>query len=290
MDDVGVRRAKRLVARTFSLTGVSSALLRAQSLVPRGYVRVVNYHGTPPEHAARFEAQVAWLAAHFAPVTEAALDDFFRTGRWGAPKPGIIVSFDDGLRSNYAVAAPTLERHGLVGWFFVPVGFIDTPPEAQRAFAEARQVQVDHAWPDGRLAMSWDELRALSRRHVIGSHTRSHLRLGSEVAPAALEDEIVRTRDDLAAHLGKPANAFCWVGGEESSYSAEAARVVRRAGYRYAFMTNNAPIVASTDPLQLQRTNLEASWSLDVLRFQLSGVMDAAYAPKRERVNRLTAR
>ncbi len=42
------------------------------------------------------------------------------------------------------------------------------------------------------------------------------------------------------------------------------------------------------EPLQIQRTNLEAAWPLDVVRFQLSGVMDALYAPKRRRVNRLT--
>jgi len=64
--------------------------------------------------------------------------------------------------------------------------------------------------------------------------------------------------------------------------------VIRRAGYRFSFMTNNAPLRPGDDPLHIQRTNVEAGWSLDVLRFQLSGVMDLAYAPKRRRVDRLT--
>jgi len=289
--DEGVRWEKRLLARALSATGVSRAMLEAQSLLHRGdYIRVVNYHGTPPADAASFERQVAWLAEHFAPVSAASLARFFEEGAWRATRPGIIVSFDDGLRTNHDVAAPILERYGLVGWFFVPVGFVDAPASAQTAFAEGHQIRVDHAYVDGRVAMSWDELRALSARHVVGCHTRTHRRLARTVPPSDLEDEIIRARADLAAALGRAVDAFCWVGGEESSYSAEAARVVRRAGYRFGFMTNNAPLRPGDDPLHIQRTNLESAWSLDVLRFQLSGLMDVAYLPKRRRVNRLTRR
>ena len=286
-----IRREKLLLARALSATGVSAALLHAQTLLhPRGYVRVVNYHGTPPESADAFARQVAFYADHFSPVTPGDLERYFRDRRWVAPRPGLIISFDDGLRTNFDVAAPVLERFGFTGWFFVPVGFIDEPAEQQTLYARDHMIQAGASPSDGRVAMSWDELRALARRHVVGCHTRTHLRLAATVAPARLEDEIVTARRDLEARLEHPVDSFCWVGGEERSYSAEAARVVRRAGYRYAFMTNNAPLATRTDPLQIQRTNIEADWPVDVVRFQLSGVMDALYAPKRGRVNALTAR
>jgi peptidoglycan/xylan/chitin deacetylase (PgdA/CDA1 family) len=287
----GVRWEKRLLARALDVTKTSHALLAAQSLLRGGeYIRVVNYHGTPIADIASFERQMAFLAAHFSPVGAADLARFFTERAWRATRPGIIVSFDDGLRSNAEVAAPVLDRYGLVGWFFVPVGFIDAPVAAQRAFAAAHQIRVDRERPGDRVAMSWDELRTLAARHVVGCHTRTHRRLSREVPPSVLEDEILAARDDLAERLGRAVDAFCWVGGEESSYSAEAARVIRRAGYRFAFMTNNAPLCPGDDPFHIQRTNLEASWSLDVLRFQLSGVMDLVYLPKRRRVDRLTRR
>jgi hypothetical protein len=78
------------------------------------------------------------------------------------------------------------------------------------------------------------------------------------------------------------------VGGEETSYSAGAARAIADAGFRFSFMTNSAPITASTHPLQLQRTNIEASWPLDAVAFQLSGTVDLQYRAKRNRVNRAT--
>ncbi len=289
--DFGIRREKRALARALGVTGVSTMLLHAQSAVHRGgYVRVVNYHGTPPEFAASFERQMEFYAEHFEPVGRADLDRFYREGRWTGRRPGLLITFDDGLRTNYDVAAPVLERHGFPGWFFVPVGFIDEPAQHQLAYASEHLIQVDHAYADGRVAMSWDELRALSQRHEVGCHTRTHLRLAPSIAPAMLEDEIIAAREDMTARVGRTVDTFCWVGGEEHTYSAEAARVIRRAGYAYSFMTNNAPLVPGTDPYQIQRTNIEAAWPLDVLRFQLSGVMDAIYAPKRSRVNRLTER
>jgi peptidoglycan/xylan/chitin deacetylase (PgdA/CDA1 family) len=291
MGQSDVPRKKRWLAKTLDVAGVHGALLRTQSaFAPRGYVRAVNYHGTPALMADSFERQVAFYAEHFSDTTYDDLVDLFREGRWKKPRPGILVTFDDGLRSNRDVALPILERYGLTGWFFVPFAFIDAEPPAQEEFARTHHIQLDQRYGDTRAAMSWDELRAMSARHVVGCHTRTHRRMHADVAPAVVEDEILAARRDMEERLGRPVETYCWVGGEEHSYSAEAARVVRRGGYRFAFMTNNAPITPDTDPLQLQRTNIEAGYPLDVVRFQLSGVMDALYAPKRDRVNRLTAR
>ena len=53
-------------------------------------------------------------------------------------------------------------------------------------------------------------------------------------------------------------------------------------------MSNNQLIRPGTDALQLQRTNVEARDAERIVRFQLSGALDAVYWPKRRRVNRLT--
>lgn len=283
-----VRREKRWLAQGLAATGAAGAMLRAQSwAMPGGYLRVVNYHGTPPETRDALAAQLAFYARHFTGVTRDDLDRFFAEGRWHKDRPGLVISFDDGLRSNLDVAAPLLEAHGFTGWFFVPTDFVDEPEEGQVAFARAHQIQV--AAPEGeRVALSWDELRALSARHVVGAHTRSHVRLSRALPDAALRREIHGSRARLEEALGRAVDTFCWVGGEEHSYSAEAARAVRDAGFRYGFMTNNAPVTARTDPMQIQRTNVESSWPVDVVRFQLSGLMDLLYTPKRRRVNALT--
>ena len=104
------------------------------------------------------------------------------------------------------------------------------------------------------------------------------------MSPEQLDDEISRSGVDIAARLGAAVEDFCWVGGEEWSYGSGAFAEIRRAGYKRAFMTNLYPVLPSSSPLWIQRTNIEADWPLDQVRFYLSGLMDLAYAPKRKRL------
>ena len=79
------------------------------------------------------------------------------------------------------------------------------------------------------------------------------------------------------------------VGGEEWSYSQEAAERIRAVGFGFSFMTNNAVIRPGAELLQVHRTNVEAHFDPALMRLCLSGFYDVLYLPKRRRVNRLTA-
>ncbi len=280
--------AKLTLARALDATGVAGALLRLQRRWHGPHLRIVNYHDVPASRASDFEAQLRFFAAHFEPVSQADLLALLR-GEWRGRRPGLVISFDDGLRSHAEVAAPILERHGFAGWFLVPIAFVDAPATEQRAFARAHQIQVLGDYADGRVALSWDELRALDRRHVVGCHSWNHTRLSARLGSEELEREIPAAKRRLERELGHEVPVFCWVGGEEESYSAAAARAIREAGFRLSLMTNNAVVRPGADPLQLQRTNLEADFPPALLRFQLCGLLDLLYARKRGRVNRLTA-
>src|SRR5207245_1138147 len=98
----GIRREKALLARLASATGASLGLGTLQRVLLHGrFVRAVNYHGTPSRNAANLDEQLAWYARAYSAVSHTDLDNFLATGEWVAPQPGLIISFDDGLRSNY---------------------------------------------------------------------------------------------------------------------------------------------------------------------------------------------
>ena len=134
------------------------------------------------------------------------------------------------------------------------------------------------------------ETKAAEIALVVGDlqHTRAHLRLSASHGRERLREEIFGGKRRLEEALGHSVDAFAWVGGAEADYSAEAARLVREAGFRFSFMTNHAPFRPGGDLHQIQRSNVEASYPLDLLRFQISGLMDLLYTPKRRRVDRLT--
>lgn len=281
---------KALLARVFQASGLNHLLSFARRGLGGAHARAVNYHDIGPDMVDGFEEQLRFYREHFVDVGRVELESLLR-GEWRGARPGLLVTFDDGLRSHAEHAAPLLERYGFTGWFFVPTEFVDAPVAEQRAFAEAHQiVAYPGSGAGGRVAMSWEEIRDLADRgHVIGCHTRHHVRLGAELGASVLDDEVFVSKARLEEKLGRPVDVFCWVGGEEWSYSREAAEAIRRAGFRVSFMTNNAPIRPGTDPLQIQRTNIEAWFPLDVVRFQMNGVLDWLYMPKRRRVNALTA-
>ncbi|HET7362774.1 MAG TPA: polysaccharide deacetylase family protein [Burkholderiales bacterium] len=83
--------------------------------------RILMYHGTPAADAAALERQLRVLSLVF-PVV--ALDDI-ASGRGRNGRARIALTFDDGLRSNVAVAYPILRRLGLSATFFVCPGLIE---------------------------------------------------------------------------------------------------------------------------------------------------------------------
>jgi len=262
-------------------------LLGLQKLaLSRGYLRAVNYHGTAMETADSFERQLAFYAEHFTSVSLADLDKWFACGCWEKDRPGLILSFDDGLSSNYTVAAPLMEKYGFLGWFFVPVDFVSAAAFEQPRFAKEHDIYADATSLGAeRVAMSWDQLRDLNRRqHVIGCHTRSHRRMHPDLSEAELEYEIRSGKAQIEASMGQECACFCWVGGEQETYTRPAAQMIRKSGYRYAFTTNSFPITPRANPLRMERNNVESSWPVSLASFQICGIQDLRLAPKRRRV------
>lgn len=197
-------------------------------------LRVVNYHLTPAARAEVFDREFAALAARYAPVREDDLAEYLATGRWPMGRDGVIPVFYNGYRNNFDVARPLLDRHGLTGWFMAVTGFTDCPVAGQRDFAAAHRLAVTGEYADGRHALSWDEIRALDRSHVVASHTRNHTRVGLD-DPVAVDSEIVGAQQDFRRELGHPVRAFAWLFGGKYGENPVADGAVDRAGYEFLF-------------------------------------------------------
>lgn len=208
------------------------------------YVRAVNFHATPRRLADSLEEQLSRLADAFAPVSYEDLARLVETGEWPHERPGVVVNFFDGFRDNFEVVAPILERHGLIGWFFVVSGWVATPPEDQLSFAARHFIDLpydeDDLPADGRLALSPEEVGALAERgHVIASHTRNHVTvspgLDSNPSSEMLEGEAAGSSRDLEHLAGLPVRALAWCEGTRLGASARADEALTDAGYELLF-------------------------------------------------------
>jgi peptidoglycan/xylan/chitin deacetylase (PgdA/CDA1 family) len=232
-----------------------------------------------------FERQLISYRESYVPASREDLGNLLSGGGWSHDRPGIILTFDDGLRSHAEVAAPILDKFGFQGWFFVPVDLITLAPSEQPSAALQRGVLHDcDTAHDPRVFMSEEELIALSGRHIVGCHTGSHVRLSENLTDSQLRTELVGAKQRLEAVLGRRVDSFSWVGGEEWAYSAAAARIV--AGlFDYVFTTNTSITRPGSSPLKIDRTHVEASFSAALVRFHLSGMMDLYYRSKRRRLD-----
>ena len=238
------------------------------------YVRAVNYHGTPLQDKTSFERQLIWYKKNFSNRNKDSLINFLKFKEWKTKKPGIIISFDDGLLSNYQMAAKLLEKYQFTGWFMIPAGLINSKSN------KSQRSELD--------TMTWEEVIDLRRRkHEIVCHSMDHNRLSENLTNNELEREVVYSKTVLENRLNVKISSFAWVGGEEHSYSHKAFTKIVNANYSEIFCTTAQKIRKDTNPYFLDRVNVESHFGLYRLRFMLCGLLDIYYLKKRRKLERM---
>ena len=206
-----------------------------QLFATRPLIRVVNFHNASRAKADEYDRQLANYKQFFTSVNEHELDEYLAVGKWIKSKPGLIVSIFEGYRNGYDVLVPLLEKHGFIGWFFVITGFVNSEIKEELPFALGHDIDMlTREYPDGRYALTWNELREIDRKHVIASHTRSH-QLLSAMTPGMEQEEIVGAQNQFRKHLGHPVRTFASLTGPPYGEHAPTDRLVDAAGYDFVF-------------------------------------------------------
>jgi Polysaccharide deacetylase len=218
------------------MTGTTTIAAHQAAFRQGQLIRVVNYHSTPLGDYPILERELTDYAEAFAPVTLDDLDALFETGEWHKDKPGLIPVFYEGYRNSATVAAPICDKLGLTAWFPVATQFLSTSVEHQETFARAHWIYlVEEDLRGERIAMTWDELKQLSERHVVFPHTASHEGFDTILDDADLAREVVEPKARMDAVTGQDAPAFAWLHGSAYGRSPIHDRALVQAGYRYLF-------------------------------------------------------
>ena len=270
------------------VAGASGASVSLEE--PPKYIRAVAYHHSDQRATSSLRRQFDYFRRRYRGFVEEDLDAFFvrgvrekvrKPGESRGGKPGLIISFDDGLMDHYKVAAPLLEEYGFRGWFFVPAALPTMATGEQRAFCEANGLILP---PDSgeRIGMNREELVDLARRgHIVGCHTMNHRRFRGLVDAGLLDRELGRAREALGAIMGVMPRSFAWVGGEPDTYHPLAQEALEKEGFSYAFTTMSAKIRPNADPLLLHRTVLDADMPYQLFLAKVEGVSDVTHAGRR---------
>ena len=192
----------------------------------------------------KFEAFCRYFRSHFKVVPLAEQVAGCRDGRYMGGT--LSITFDDGYRDNFEVAAPILRRLDLPATFFVTTGFIGTdyvPP-------------WDAHLPQQPGWMTWDQVRELrEQRFDIGGHTVHHVDMGVE-SPEVIREELMQCRALLEEKLGEPARLFAYPFGGRSNITPASVELVREAGFECCVSACGGVNPPIADPFLLNRISV----------------------------------
>jgi peptidoglycan/xylan/chitin deacetylase (PgdA/CDA1 family) len=185
-----------------------------------------------------FERQVAWLAS--GRVRVMGIDELVALP---PTEDALAITFDDGFTNFSEIAAPRLLAHGLPVTLFVVSRFAGR--------TNAWNGRIDPRIPHLPL-LGWTALARLCEQGVtLGAHGRTHVDL-TRLAPAAMEDEVAGSADEIQCETGIRPQAFAYPYGRLTRAVSQAVAET----FRYGCTTEFATVSNDVGPAELPRLDM----------------------------------
>ena len=173
-------------------------LKRCQSMVNplmNNSLSILLYHDIPNHLFDSFRAQMQFLQKHYQFITPNEFEQMARGDKMIVGHQ-LLLSFDDGFKSNFYVAKEILTPLNIKALFFISPGFVDCTDRAtQIAFMQNRLRLQAMDISNNMAPMNWEDLHWLIRSgHTIGSHTLTHACLSKMISPEELFSEVVQSK------------------------------------------------------------------------------------------------
>jgi peptidoglycan/xylan/chitin deacetylase (PgdA/CDA1 family) len=203
---------------------------------------------------------VQFLQRHYQIVSLSDAIEMLKTN--SVKRPTVVLTFDDGYRDNFIGVRAIVEQTGVPISMFVSTDHVTQ----QNEFKHDAELGVE-----GFLPLRWEEVRQMQKEGFeIGSHTRTHFDCGSRNA-AALENEIVGSKEELERRLGHRIEFFSFPFGLPLNISREAAELAAET-YPYLLSAFGGDNMAGTEPQHLRRRcHPQRLWDLEL---QIQGVLE----------------
>ena len=292
MDVTAVKRLAR--SAVFTLLRFSGLPFLVRELWQRNKVTIVVYHELD---ASRADVHFAALRARYNVIS---LSHFLaaRSGQARLPRKALIITFDDGHRSNVGLMS-VLEKHRIPITIFVCSGIVGTHrhywwlhtkdareaqalkavPDEQRVQALLRRGHADTQEYETRQSLSRDEISAMKSIVDFQSHTVFH-----PILPACsierARSEIVASKAALESEHGLKIYALAYPNGD---YSDREIGLLQKAGYVCGLTMDAGVNDSHTDRFRLRRVALPDDAGIDEVIVKASGLwrLLKAFGPKR---------
>ena len=167
--------------------------------------------------------------------------EMYMNGEMILPERTVVITFDDGYRSNARYAYPVLKKYGFKASIFI----------ITRLIGEKGDMEF----------LTWDDMRACSDVFSYHSHTHNMHKLRDDGLTELSAGEYEAVKDDLkqSSELLNT-NYFAYPHGQVKRHVKNA---LRESGYRMAFGLKKAYADSGSDMLDMPRFTITSSMKLD---------------------------
>ena len=243
-------------------------------------------------YAGNFEKQVRFLEKHF---NYCSAEDFF-DGK-GTKGINIMLTFDDGYKDNYDIAAPILKKHKASTIFFLATAYIGTDKwlwhdkvryliqKGTLSFSDAEMhlkrlnqgKPVDPSFgkfvelnfpkvAPMRIMMNWKEITELNKFSFrIGGHTNNHVVL-SELDYDAQYEELSKSVDVIEKYTETTCQYIAFPNG---IFNADTLEALEALNIDYGLTTKKGINKPDTPKNELKRIGINASDSIYLLLLKI---------------------
>tara|TARA_Y100000591_G_scaffold243428_1_gene214176 strand:+ start:1126 stop:1986 length:861 start_codon:yes stop_codon:yes gene_type:complete len=199
----------------------------------------------------------------------------------------LLVTFDDGFKSNFFVEKKILNRFKIKAIFFIPSDFIkfSSLKKSQKFINENI---LDHIKPSDfkKLKnMSVKDLKILIKKgHCIGCHTKTHANLGLIKNTFQLKKEIIESAKKLEKLLKINLKHFAFSYGNYKSMNKKSLKIAfKRYSFVYSCLRGNNFYNYKNKIIKRDTVYLDSS--NDLLKIFLSGFIDLRYLHQLKKID-----
>lgn len=226
---------------------------------------VLYYHGIGPGQRDRFARQMDLLIRHATPIRS----DF--AASLPSDRHFACVTFDDAMISFAKTALPELEKRKIPSTVFVATRKVGQPPDWANYSDEPLTTE---------LTLNSNQLREISGRVLIGSHTSTHPML-TRVSESEARHELGESRKLLEGMLNDKVTQFSFPYGD---FNDVLTKWCREAGYERVFTSLPFTFQSGADGSVVGRVSVDPQdWELE-FRLKILGAyqwLPLAFAVKR---------
>jgi peptidoglycan/xylan/chitin deacetylase (PgdA/CDA1 family) len=222
----------------------------------KGALRILIYHDIPYKDFDKFEAQIKCIDRDYGFIRPDDLQDIL-AGKMKYTGTKVLLTFDDGFKSNSLLAEKVLDSLGIKAIFFISPGFINAKNRDEQKTFIAKNIYKNgfkpEEIPDDMMPMSWPDIEyLLDQGHTIGAHTVNHRRLTEIESKDELTREIVESGDILHKKLGADIEHFSYPFGDIDSIDLRSMKIIREH-YKYCYSVIRGNNSIDTNPYAILR-------------------------------------